>query len=392
MIENFATTVVLSMTVGVALVCIGFIIRGCIAEATWPSHAIALAYFFAVLAAEASELLTHSLPDQMRWSWLQGTTLFLVPSLGACIWLYIRGLTSQDARFARQDVWHVVPVAICIIGALPYLALPKHQKMAIMTSGTDLLSPENLAPVLFLLLAWVTWVAILILYGGASMSRLIKHRRHVRDLYSQVDGVSLTWLHSLIIIVATFTILVIASSIFPVISNADLFSRDIVAFFYFCVVFVVGLFGVLQKNTIPSWNELDTTASPSRRYARSALHVEDLERIAKKLERTMQDARMWQNPNLSLIDMATKTGVSQNNISQTLNDYLGVNFYDFVNGWRIRAACFALLSTDQSVLAISEDVGFNAKSTFNAAFKKITGQTPRQYRATEAKLLSAPAK
>jgi AraC-like DNA-binding protein len=392
MIENFVTTVLLAMTIGVALVCIGFVIRGCVAEAKWPSHSVALAFFFVVMTAESSEMLNQGLPNKLRLSWLYGTTLLLVPSLGVCIWLYIRGVTSQISRFERRDVWHVVPIAICIIGALPYLALSKNQQTAIMTPGTDLLDPAFLIPVLFLLLAWITWIAILILYGSASMSRLIKHRKQVRDLFSELESVSLKWLQSLIIIVGTFTLLVITSSIFPVISNADLFSGEVVAGFYFFVVFVVGLFGVLQKNTIPTWNELGLKQQPNRKYARSALQIADMERIASKLDVAMQSNRFWQNPSLSLIDMAAETRVSQNNISQTLNDHLSVNFYDYVNGWRIKAACDALRTTDLTVVTISEDVGFNAKSTFNASFKKITGQTPRQYRASVTELQATSVK
>lgn len=251
------------MTIGVALVCIGFVIRGFVAEAKMPSHAVALAYFFVVMVAEASDRLNQGLPDNLRLSWLFRTTLLLVSSLGACIWLYIRGLTSETSSFERSDFWHAIPVVICIIGALPFFALPEHQQSAIMTPGTDLLNPLLLIPVLFLLLAWVTWVAILILYGGASMNRLIKHRKQLRELFSEVDGVSLTWLHSLITIVLIFIVMVIAASIFPAISNASLFSTKVVATFYFFVVLVVGLFGVLQQHTIPTWNELDLTPQPA---------------------------------------------------------------------------------------------------------------------------------
>lgn len=392
MIENFLATVLLSMSTGVAVVCIGLVIRGCIADAKWPSHAIALAYFFVVISAEATELLNQSLPDEHRLPWLQGITLFFVPSLGACIWFYVRGLTSQDVGWTRGDLWHLAPIGICIIGALPYLSLPEQQRTAIMTPGADPVDPTYFIAVICLLLAWIAWIAILILYGGASMSRLIKHRRAVRDLYSQVDGVSLTWLHSLIIIVVTFTVVVIAASILPAFSSAELFSAEVVALFYFCVVLVVGMFGVLQKNTMPSWNQLDSTGQTDRRYARSALQGKDMARIARKLDAAMQDAQLWQNPDLSLIDLANDTGVSQNNISQTLNEHLGVNFYDYVNGWRIMAACDALRTTDASVLTISHDVGFNAKSTFNAAFKKVTTQTPRQYRIAETARVTAPTK
>jgi len=35
---------------------------------------------------------------------------------------------------------------------------------------------------------------------------------------------------------------------------------------------------------------------------------------------------------------------------------------------------------DETVLNVAHDVGFNSRSTFNAAFKKHAGATPSQYR------------
>jgi AraC-like DNA-binding protein len=53
-----------------------------------------------------------------------------------------------------------------------------------------------------------------------------------------------------------------------------------------------------------------------------------------------------------------------------------------VNQCRIRDACDLLIHSNDTIIEISEAVGFNAKSTFNTSFKKITDQTPSQWRAT----------
>jgi AraC-like DNA-binding protein len=64
-----------------------------------------------------------------------------------------------------------------------------------------------------------------------------------------------------------------------------------------------------------------------------------------------------------------------------INQDLGGNFYEWVNGHRIEAAKRALLEQPEtSVLEISEQVGFNSKSTFNAAFRRLAGITPSQWR------------
>jgi AraC-like DNA-binding protein len=51
-----------------------------------------------------------------------------------------------------------------------------------------------------------------------------------------------------------------------------------------------------------------------------------------------------------------------------------------VNHYRIEKAKSLLLQSDQQVSRICYDVGFNSKSTFYAAFKKVTGVTPGAFR------------
>ncbi|MEL6574079.1 MAG: helix-turn-helix transcriptional regulator [Pseudomonadota bacterium] len=383
---QFLETILLAMTLGVAVISCGLILRGCVEQKAWPTHAVALTAFFAIILMEAAERLNQAAPPALQLWWLKGTTLLLVPSLGAVVWFYVRGISTANLRFQWRDLWHAGPILVCILGALPFLSLPKERQDALMQGGLALQEPDLMISVVFLLMSWVAWLAILILYGGACLNRLIKHNRNVRDLYSKLDGVSLTWLKVLMIMVVGFFFAAIASALVPATEGGLAVSPLMIAGFYLFVVLVVSMFGVLQKVIVPEWNELFLEPSQKQRYARSALQAADLLRIAQKLDARMQQDRLWRAPDLSLNDVSQATGVSQNNVSQTLNEHLGKNFYDYVNGWRVAAACEALMQTDQTVLSISEDVGFHSKSTFNAAFKKVTGQTPRQYRTENGQI------
>jgi AraC-like DNA-binding protein len=83
---------------------------------------------------------------------------------------------------------------------------------------------------------------------------------------------------------------------------------------------------------------------------------------------------------LSLQKFASHVTISPNYISQTLNETLSVNFFDFVNKWRIEAAKPQIITNKNTVLDVALAVGFNARSSFYKAFKQETGQTPSEYR------------
>lgn len=103
----------------------------------------------------------------------------------------------------------------------------------------------------------------------------------------------------------------------------------------------------------------------------------------------MQNKKSFLQANLNIDKLASDTGLSAQEISQTLNHHLGQHFYDFINGYRIEAACQQLADKehqDITVLDILLSCGFNSKSSFNTAFKKQMKMTPSEYRNNINKL------
>lgn len=92
-----------------------------------------------------------------------------------------------------------------------------------------------------------------------------------------------------------------------------------------------------------------------------------------------------------------RTGYSDNSLSlKTIAGQLDVNpaylgreftlatgeyFNDFLNRTRITKACQLLSTTSMKTSKIAESVGFTNSSYFFTVFKKLTGQSPRDYRA-----------
>ncbi|MQP65834.1 helix-turn-helix domain-containing protein [Niveispirillum sp. SYP-B3756] len=128
-------------------------------------------------------------------------------------------------------------------------------------------------------------------------------------------------------------------------------------------------------------------AAPVAKYRKSALTPDDIARLLGKADHAMGQRALWRESGLTLPVLARHIGASVNDLSQALNEGRQVNFFDYVNGFRVEAVKQALSDPGMAgrpVLDLALDAGFNSKSAFNAAFKKLTGQTPSAYRAATA--------
>ena len=103
-------------------------------------------------------------------------------------------------------------------------------------------------------------------------------------------------------------------------------------------------------------------------------------RIEDKLEAAMHRNRIYKNEKLTLGELAQKAGLTTHQLSLYLNQYLHVNYNDYVNSFRVTEAKHLLLSEkEKKIIEICYDVGFNNLSVFYEAFKKETGMPPKQW-------------
>lgn len=88
----------------------------------------------------------------------------------------------------------------------------------------------------------------------------------------------------------------------------------------------------------------------------------------------------FHNPMLAVDDIAAHVSMSVNYARQIFKQRFHSSLSDYIANQRIEHAIKLLTTTDWTVADITEQSGFQTKSTFFAAFKKITGLTPNQYR------------
>lgn len=103
-----------------------------------------------------------------------------------------------------------------------------------------------------------------------------------------------------------------------------------------------------------------------------------------RIDQEMAEAKVWKDENLSIGQLAEKTGIPEHRLRRLINDHMGYrNFAAFVNRYRIDAAKAALSDPARArvtVAAIAFELGFGSLGPFNRAFKDMTGMTPTQWR------------
>lgn len=83
---------------------------------------------------------------------------------------------------------------------------------------------------------------------------------------------------------------------------------------------------------------------------------------------------------ISIQSAADYMGFSHSHFMKFFKQNMHTTFTNYLNNYRLTIAARLLLTTDDSILSVSEKTGFNNLSYFNRLFKQYYHMTPREYR------------
>ena len=104
--------------------------------------------------------------------------------------------------------------------------------------------------------------------------------------------------------------------------------------------------------------------------------------FSKRLTAFMKEQKPFLNPELKCHELASLLDVTPHYLSKIINQEFDVNFYNFINGYRVeefKEKVLELENKNLTLAAVAQNVGFNSKSSFNRIFKSITLTTPTEY-------------
>lgn len=119
------------------------------------------------------------------------------------------------------------------------------------------------------------------------------------------------------------------------------------------------------------------------KYTKSSLTESGKMKILDNIIFELETRQYFLDNLASLSELAKKIGESPHHVSQVMNEKLNKSFFELLASYRIDEAK-KILSGDKkgkiTVEEISEMVGYNSKTAFNNAFKKLSGKTPSEFR------------
>ena len=136
-------------------------------------------------------------------------------------------------------------------------------------------------------------------------------------------------------------------------------------------ILYISLFMVINKRKL---EETD-------KYQNKKIAEKDALPVINRLENALNAGNLYRDPELKLNNLAQKLNIPPYQLSQVLNDNLGKSFSTFINEYRINEAAERIIREPHiKIEEIGYEVGFNSKSAFFTAFKKIKNTTPLKYR------------
>lgn len=303
-------------------------------------------------------------------------------------YLYIRAVLHQELAFRRWDWLHLLPALLHLVELLPFYLQSAHHKAEYIQwiyqqeSGTSQQREGLFAP----------WIHPILKTAAGSLYvlaevRLLLWFRQFNASWKQENRELWRWLTGLTALLGVmYGFMLLVFLLHGSVPNLTIMVSVPVTLILFLATATLTcqpkvLYGI-RGNAQPMEPEPPIhpgqaeTAPPVPRITLSA---EKVAQFKEQLERYMQAGEPYLHNKFPIRDLALGCGVPPHYLSAVINREYGMSYNDFINQHRVQYIIRNRYSEkwrDYTLEAIALEAGFNSRSTFNNAFKKVTGSTP----------------
>lgn len=143
------------------------------------------------------------------------------------------------------------------------------------------------------------------------------------------------------------------------------------------------VYNFLNTDLTLSYSNLQIVDNSTLQEYKESITADNL--YFQKLELLCKEQQIYTDSTLNREKVAEKLGISAGYVSQIVNTITGDNFANYINNYRVEAVKEMISNSEYenyNLLTMGLESGFTSKTTFYKAFKKVTGQTPNEYKNT----------
>lgn len=268
--------------------------------------------------------------------------------IGPFLFLYVVSKTKKDNNLKRRWSWHIIPfIAILLIFSSQFSYYENYKEWIYFI-------------VFFIYKQW----GIYIIISGYYLRQLFKKVWQRKERLSDQD----IWLLNIYI----------GTAIIWFSYQSYVYTSYIVGALSFSFIFYISILLWITKK-----GNKKKSIDPTTKYSNSILSEADVEEYELKLMELISNEKPFLDPKLTLTKLSEQLGVNSKILSQIINQTTKDNYSNYIAKLRVEEAKLLLSSEkhkDYKIAYIAYESGFNSLSSFNASFKKITGQTANDYR------------
>ena len=296
---------------------------------------------------------------------------------GALLYLCFKALVFKDFSLTKIDLFHFIPLMayITFIG-LVFYSKPQDIRLEMINSESFVYSAS------YVYMEFLSKL-IRVFYAIACFSLISRYSSRLQDTNSNMEKVHLSWLRALVIgflLVMVSEAILVAAKIINIYTNFSfsLFVNIGLTGYYitFALVNLLVFTAVRYFGAFEQVNEIKITKKVrDERFFQPEL--------ALSVDDAIREGQIYMDPDITLDKLAESLKILPRDLSSLINRHFGINFYEFINRYRIEEAKRMLTSEEYKATTITDiylKVGFNSKSVFYTFFKKLEGMTPSQCR------------
>ncbi len=338
---------------------------------------IFFALFIFILSSIFFSMFLHANEYIPRISLLTHLSVPAISVIGVLIYFYTSLMTGRIEKFRFKSLSHfLIYVFMVIISFVSFILLPYEREkyiriVAFVVIGTGLAN---------------SLVYIIISFEG-----LRKYYSQVKSYFSDIEKYDMNWLVKLTLLSLLFFLIwnfEFWLTSFGIIERNPL-SMLAGILLLTVIIYATAYYLINKPDTIKETKEmLDELKEENVRKEKEKYAKQNIDEIKRKeylnnIREYMEKNKPYLNENINIKELASLMNIPSHHLSIVINDTLNMNFYKFINEYRIKEAIRIFedpTNSDANILSVAYSCGFNSKSTFNSVFKNFTGQTPSEYR------------